>query len=42
MMTDRSPSITTFQKGKDGETWEPYINDDGKWHIRLKDKGEDA
>lgn len=45
MLTNNDGSITinyNIPKGKDGETWEPYINDDGKWHIRLKDKGEDA
>lgn len=45
MLTNDDGSITinyNIPKGKDGETWEPYINDDGKWHILLKDKGEDA
>ena len=44
MITNDDGSVTinyNIPKGQDGETWEPYISEDGKWHIRLKDKGED-
>lgn len=30
----------SIPRGEDGKTWQPYINDDGNWHIRLISKGE--
>ena len=26
--------------GKDGKTWQPYIGEDGNWHVKLIQEGE--
>lgn len=28
-------------RGRDGDTWKPYVSDDGFWHLKLMDKKED-
>ena len=40
MVTNDDGTVTInygVPKGKPGETWEPYVNADGRWHIRLKE-----
>lgn len=27
-------------RGKNGQTWQPYINEDGNWHVKLIQEGE--
>lgn len=32
---DKGADGTNGKDGKDGQTWQPYIADDGYWHIRM-------
>jgi hypothetical protein len=41
MITSEDGSVVTVNysipKGEKGDTWEPYVAEDGHWHIRLKE-----
>ena len=32
---DKGADGTNGKDGKDGQTWQPYIADDGYWHIKM-------
>lgn len=34
-------TIPRGEKGEKGDTWQPYIAEDGNWHVRLIQGGKD-